>query len=129
MTDTLLFLHVLSAACLFAAIYGFSSLVLGGRMEPGGLKITLALWHVGLVGVFIFGIWLALRVDGIEIWDAWILIAIALWMTAGGTGDKVPAAYREAGGGAIPARVVRMHWISVIVVVLLLADMIWKPWT
>ena len=45
------------------------------------------------------------------------------------SGDKVPAVYRESGGGAaIPADVARIHWIHVAVVLLLLADMIGKPW-
>jgi hypothetical protein len=130
MTDTLLFLHLLSAAALVSAIVAFSALVFGARMEPGGVRISLALSRSGLVGVFVFGIALALDIDRYELWDAWILIALALWLAVGATGEKVPAAYKKAGGsaGAISRSVARTHWIHVALVVLLLADMIWKPW-
>jgi hypothetical protein len=129
MTETLLFLHLLAAASLFAAIVAFTALVLGARLEVGTVRTFLTLWHVGLVGVFIFGIALAFDIDGYDIFDGWVLIAIALWLAAGWSGDKVPAAYRESGGeAAIPAEVTRLHWIHVAVVLLLLADMIGKPW-
>ena len=130
MTDTLLFLHLLAAASLFAAIVAFTAVVLGARLELGTVRTFLALWHIGLVGVFIFGIALAFDIDGYDIFDGWVLIAIALWLVAGWSGDKVPLAYRDAGAGAatIPAGVARIHWIHVAVVLLLLADMIGKPW-
>ena len=130
MTDALLFLHLLSAAALVTASVAFTAIVLGARLELSAMRIFLALWHIGLVGVIIFGLALAIDIDGYEIWSAWILIAIVLWMAAGATGDKVPAAYRAAreAGGPLPSAVARIHWISVVVVLLLLADMIWKPW-
>ena len=130
MTDTLLFLHLLSAAALFSGIVAFSAIALGADVDLGAMRPFVALWQVGLVGVVLFGLALAIDIDGYEPWDAWVLIAIALWLAAGGTGDKLPAAYREAGGqaAAIPDAVKRLHWISVAVVVLLLADMVWKPW-
>lgn len=126
MTDTLLFLHVLSAACLFCALVGFSATALGAQMEAEGARILLALWHVGLVGVFLLGIALAIDIDGYAIWDGWVLLAVALWLGAGYTGDKYPAAVKD--GRADAASLVQFHWISVALVVLLLADMIWKPW-
>ena len=57
-----------------------------------------------MVGVFLLGIALAIDIDGYEIWSAWVLIAIALWLTIGGFGDKLPAAYKEAGGPERPSR-------------------------
>lgn len=130
MTDALLFLHLLSAAALVTASVAFTAIVLGARLELSAVRIFLALWHIGLVGVIIFGLALAIDIDGYEIWSAWVLIAIALWMAAGATGDRMPAAYRAASeaGGPLPSAVARTHWISVVVVLLLLADMIWKPW-
>jgi len=127
-TDTLLFFHLLSAASLFAALVCFSAVVLGARLPLGVVSTLLPFFYVGLLGVFIFGIALAIDIDRYDPWDVWVLIAIALWMAAGATGDKVPAAYKESGGQAIPATVARTHWISVVVVLLLLADMVWKPW-
>lgn len=130
MTDALLFLHILSAAALFSGLVAFSAIALGARLEPGAVRAFLALWHVGLVGVLLFGIALAIDIDGYALWDGWVLIALALWLVVGYPAERLPNAYKEAGGGAVslsPA-VTRMHWISVAIVVLLLADMIWKPW-
>ena len=129
MTDTLLFLHLLSAASLFAALVCFSAVALGARLPLGVVRALLAFWHVGLVGVFLFGLALAIDIDDYDPWDVWVLIAIGLWLAAGGMGEKLPAAYKESGGQVpVPPAVVRTHWISVVAVVLLLADMVWKPW-
>ena len=130
MTDTLLFLHLLSAVAIFAAIVCFSAVVLGAQLQPAVVRPFLMLSQVGLLGVFLFGLALAIDIDEYDPWDVWILIAIFLWLAAGGTGDRFVRAYREAEGGsvAVTADLVRAHWIHVVVVVLLLADMVWKPW-
>lgn len=130
MTDALLFLHLLSAAALVTGLVAFSAISFGASVELGAARVYLTLWHVGLVGVFLLGIALAIDIDGYAIWDVWVLIAIALWMTVGAFGDKLPAAYKEAGGPGtrLPSTAVRAHWITVAIVVLMLADMIVKPW-
>lgn len=128
MTDALLFLHLLSAAALFAAVFVFSAVALGARMEPGGVGVSLGLWRAGLVGVFVFGVALALDIDGTELWDVWVLIALVLWFAAGGAGEQLAAAHRKAGGAALPQAAVGAHWFTVLLVLLLLADMVWKPW-
>jgi hypothetical protein len=129
-TDTLLFLHLLSAAALFTGIVAYSAVALGSALELRAARAFLALWHVGLVGVFLFGIALAIDIDDYQPWDPWILIALGLWLAAGGHGDKLANAYVKDGAGAasVSPAAVRAHWIHVVVVVLLLADMIWKPW-
>ena len=38
---------------------------------------------VGMMGAIIFGIWLAIDVDGYELWDGWILASFVLWAIAG----------------------------------------------
>lgn len=126
MTDTLLFLHLLSAAAVFCAVVAFSGVALGGALEPRSASAFTWLWRLGLLGVFVFGVALALDIDGYKLWDAWILIAFVLWLAAGGMGDRVAAA--AGGGGALPRELVTAHWLTVFLVVLLLADMIWKPW-
>jgi hypothetical protein len=130
MTDTLLFLHLLSAASLFAGVVAYSAVVLGADVEPATMRIFTTLSRVGLVGVLVFGLALAIDLDAYHPWDGWVLIAIVLWLGAGGTGDRVAAAYRESGGewASVPRDIARTHWIHVALVVLLLADMIWKPW-
>jgi hypothetical protein len=130
MTDALLFLHLLAAAALVTGLVAFTALSLGAAVELSALRVYVILWHVGLVGVFLLGVALAIDIDGYHVWDAWVLIALALWMTVGAFGDKLPGAYKDAGGpGAVlPAGVVRSHWITVVIVLLMLADMIVKPW-
>ena len=125
MTDTLLFLHLLSAVAIFAAIVCFSAVVLGAQLQPAVVRPFLMLSQVGLLGVFLFGLALAIDIDEYDPWDVWVLIAIFLWLAAGATGDRVVRAYRET---AVTADVARAHWIHVGLVVLLLADMVWKPW-
>ncbi len=130
MTDALLFLHVLSAAALVTGLVAFTAIAYGARVELSALRVYVALWHIGLVGVFLLGIALAIDIDGYDVWDLWVLIAIALWMTVGAFGDRLPRAYKDTGGpgATLPAGVVRWHWIAVVIVLLMLADMIVKPW-
>src|SRR3954465_12785158 len=120
MADTLLFLHLLSAAALVTAVVAFSAVALGARLDLPAVRLFLTLFHIGLVGVFLFGIALAIDIDGYHPWDGWILIALALWMAAGYTGDKAALAYREAGGeGAVlTADARRMQWMTLALVVL-----------
>jgi hypothetical protein len=128
MTDTLLFLHLLSAAALVTAVVAFTAVALGVRLEPGAVRAFLGLFHAGLVGVVLFGIALAIDIDGYHPWDGWVLIALVLWLAVGYTGDKAALAYRDSEGAALSAEARRMQWITVALVVVLLADMIWKPW-
>ena len=128
MSDTLLFLHLLSAAVVFSAVAVFTAVAVGARIEPKTVATFRILWNAGLVGLLLFGVLLALDLDTYSIWDAWIVIAIVLWLATGPIGDRLPIAYRDREGAAVPADAVRSHWIAVALVVLLLADMIWKPW-
>jgi|1186.fasta_scaffold91624_3 hypothetical protein len=130
MYHALLVLHLFSAASLFAALFASGALVFGAEMSAGVLRVSTALVHIGLVGVFVFGIWLAIDADGYELYDGWILIALGLWLAAGYLGDKVFVAYREAGseGTSLPSGLATLYWLNVAVIVLMLADMVWKPW-
>ena len=128
MTDTLLFLHLLSAAALFAAVVCFSAVFLGAQVPIGVVRSFGPVWNVGLLGVLVFGLALAIDIDAYDPWDVWVLIAIGLWLAAGGIGDRLAAAAREARDGPMPPGAARLHWVRVGLVVLMLADMIWKPW-
>jgi hypothetical protein len=82
------------------------------------------------LGTIVLGIWLALYLDGYELWDGWIIAAIVLWLAATGTGQPVSMAFRPRGDDsaiAVDQRVVLMHWLRVILVVALLVVMVWKP--
>ena len=127
MTDTLLFLHVLSAAVLVAGVVGLSARVLGAQLDAGALKVFLVFWNGGAAGALIFGVWLAFNIDDYEIWDAWILIAIGLFLASGVVVEKALASYRD-NSDPVPGSAARLHWVGVLLIVLLLADMIWKPW-
>jgi hypothetical protein len=128
--DWLLFLHVLAAFALVAGLSGYGVMVLA----PGGEAVrrvlgppAVALWNAGGLGVLVFGIWLALQIDGYELWDGWIIAAIVLWFVASAAGGQLGATVRE--GAALPdARRARLQLaVMGLATLLLLIDMIFKP--
>jgi hypothetical protein len=130
MYDTLLFLHVLAAFFLAIGVVIYSSFVLGSPVNGPTRTVGEALWGIGGLGTIVLGIWLALYLDGYELWDGWIIAAIVLWLAATGTGQPVSMAFRPRGDDsaiAVDQRVMLMHWLRVILVVALLVVMVWKP--
>jgi hypothetical protein len=128
--DALLFLHVLTAFFLGAAVVIFSSFVLGGPINRPSKLVAEILWGVGGAGTLVFGIWLALNRPEYEIWDGWIIAALVLWVLANGAGARVSRDLKPAGDDsavAIDRRVTFAHWMRVLWVALLLVDMVWKP--
>ena len=109
--EWLLFLHVLAAFLLVAGLAAYGVLVLGSGGEATRRALdapAMALWNVGGLGVLVLGIWLALHVDGYELWDAWIVAAIVLWLIASGAGGRLSR--RRARGRPRPgARAARGH--------------------
>jgi hypothetical protein len=132
MGDTLLFLHLLAAAALFGTVVMFTAYVLGGPVERRGLAIAGALGTVGGLGTIIFGIWLAIYLDGYEIWDGWIIASVVLWAAAFATSHPRESVLKASVGDepkSIPVtgRAAQTHWLNVILLIALLAVMIWKP--
>ena len=133
MYDWLLFLHVLAAFMVGSAVTMTSAVVLGAPATRGATTVADRLWDVGGLGTLVLGIWLALYVDGYELWDGWILGAIVLWLvaTAAATRGRQLARRRLADDAVETDAVARpdapMHWLATAVTVLLLADMIFKP--
>jgi len=132
--DWLLFLHVLSAFALVATVVIFSAFALGRATDSRLLAVGNALWNVGGFGTLVLGIWLALYVDGYEIWDGWIVTAIVLFAIATELGRRAQLGYAPAAGGseagaaitgAPPAAL--MHWLRSLVILALLVLMIYKP--
>jgi uncharacterized membrane protein len=135
--DWLLFLHVLSASLLVGGLAYFWALVLAtrpGRSLFGGpyaLRLarpaTIAV-AVGVAGTLIFGIWLAIDVDGYELWDGWILASLALWVVGTGAGERSGRALTPV-GDVYPAwrRGVLLHSVASASALLILILMIWKP--
>jgi hypothetical protein len=129
--DWLLFLHLLAAFLLVAGLvtygvvaYGRGDAVVSRALAPA----ASALWGAGGIGVIVFGVWLALEVDGYELWDAWIIIAIVLWFIGSGAGGRLQAGVRDG----TPVQAVdgarAIVGVMAVATLLLLLDMIFKPW-
>lgn len=115
MTDAILFLHVLSAFLLGGTIVMSGALALGAAAPARTERVSEFLWNAGGGGTLLFGVWLAIDIDRYDLLDGWILAAIVLWVVA------------TAAGTRAAAQLVPWHWVRSAVVVLILADMIWKP--
>jgi hypothetical protein len=153
--DWMLALHVLSAFSYVAGFLVFwvvivavrrmdtaeSTLRLGPVTRVAGGAIA-----VGATGTIVLGIWLAFSVGGYDIWDPWIVAAIVLWFVAAALGRRIEAAYApgvrkaqelSAAGESGPSGDLLalnrtsyglwMQALATLVLVLILADMIWKP--
>jgi glycerol uptake facilitator-like aquaporin len=96
--------------------------------------------------VLVFGIWLAIDVDGYEVWDGWVIAALVLWLIMGALGSRTGRLYNAARDRAVALvrdgsnapsaelraliqdrRALWLHVAGIVTVVLLLIDMIFKP--
>ena len=133
MYDWLLFLHVLSACALAVTVVIFSAFALGAATDSRVLGVANVMWGVGGLGTLILGIWLALYVDGYEIWDGWIIAAIVLWAIATELGRRAQLGFAPQVAGpegtatGVAQQATLMHWLRSLVVLLLLIVMIYKP--
>ena len=103
--DWLLFLHVASAFAMVAAYVVFTVVLVAGWRTDRPTSV-LALFHVtrpagvliaaGALGTLVFGVWLAIYVDGYELWDAWILGALVLWAIGTETGRRAGTEFARA---------------------------------
>ena len=138
MYDLLLFLHVLAAFATVTVVVMLTTVAVGVRgagtaaaplLRLSGLARRL--WDVAGLGTLVFGIWLALYVDGYGLLDGWIIGAIVLWIVAAGAGTRVGQAFleaSEAGGDASAlARTRTLHIVMAVSVAALLIVMIYKP--
>ena len=153
--DWLLFLHVLSAFSLVVALvlytYGIATALRADRPADAAgslrlLRVGDPLWAIGAGGTLIFGIWLAIDVDGYQLWDGWIIAALVLWIGAGAVAERSAKHYAQAreraaallaDGREEPSSELRetlraskglaLHALASVLVLLLLVDMIWKP--
>ena len=153
--DWLLFLHVASAFALVAALVLYTVLiaVVWNKDVPTDVarlfrisKVGDVLIAVGSIGVLVFGIWLAIEDDRYKVWDGWVIAALVLWFVMGALGSRTGKIYNAARdrarslareGNDAPNAELRtlvqdrrglwFHTGGVIVVLLLLIDMIFKP--
>jgi uncharacterized membrane protein len=153
--DWMLALHVLSAFAWVAGIIVFWMLIAAVRrtdtaeatirMEPVA-RVGNAAVGIGMGGTIVLGIWLAFSVGGYDIWDAWIIAALVLWVISVPLGQRTGAAYMrgtnkarelQAAGQSGPnaellalnrtssGLILQLVWSAVVLLILL--DMIWKP--
>jgi hypothetical protein len=154
--DWMLALHVLSAFAYVAGIVLFWVLIVAVRKidTPAGtirmdpiVKVGNASVGIGGVGTILLGIWLTFRLDGYALWDVWIIAALVLWALAAAVGQRTGVEYTKgmtkakeleaAGQGGPSAELlalnrtsngVVLHALASAFVLLILLDMIFKPW-
>ena len=119
--DWLLFLHVLSAFAIVGSVVVFTVALTdsGSRLTP----LARRLFDVGAGGTILFGVWLAL--DQYDIFDGWILAALALWVIAAGTGSRLGGLLQRRPEGQ--GQVGLFYGLTVVAVAALLMVMIYKP--
>ncbi len=122
--DWLLFLHVLSAFLVLGTRTAAPVLAPGSAMRFGHVAGILV--GAGMGGAIVFGIWLALEVDGYELWDAWILASLVLWAIAGWAGAESGRAFARdpIAGRRMGIRLQALNSVGILVILVL---MIWKP--
>jgi uncharacterized membrane protein len=153
--EWMLALHVLSAFALVAGVILFWVLIVAVRQTDtpeatlrfGPLqRVADAAIGIGMGGTIVLGIWLAFSYGGYDIWDGWIIVALVLWVIAGGIGQRTGAAYApsvkkaeelaKAGQTGPSAELLALNRTSTgvflqalvsLVVLLIIIDMIWKP--
>jgi hypothetical protein len=153
--EWMLALHVLSAFALVTGVIFFWVLIVAVRqtdtpeatLRLGPLtRIAEAAIGIGMGGTIILGLWLAFSYGNYDVWDWWILIALALWFVAGGLGQRANNAYvdgvkkaqeLQASGQTGPnaellalnrnQNGVVLQAVITLVVLLIILDMIWKP--
>ena len=134
-SDWLLFLHVLSAFVLVAALVALWGLVVATRPGVPGLDgdgavrfgaLAGPMVGAGLMGTIVFGVWLALKEDAYEIWDGWIIASLVLWALGGWAGDRAGRTFQSdpVGGRTAGIRLQALNSLAVFVILVL---MIWKP--
>lgn len=148
----MLSLHLLAAFSVASALVLYTVLVVSGR-RMATLEQTRTLFRVAPLGtpliaagsvlVLILGVVLAINSDEFEIWNAWVIIGIVLWALLVAIGQRTGAYYTavqqlaEGGGDDAEQEVIAqlraptgalLHLATLVVFVLLLLDMIFKPW-
>ena len=106
MYEWLLFFHVLAAFCYLGAYVWFTAVIVAGRRTDnpvraaglfGAVRWGNVLAAIGGLGTLALGIWLAIYVDGYELWDGWILASLILWAVSIELGRREGKEYTRAG--------------------------------
>ena len=153
--DWIFALHLLMAATLVGSLV-MSWIVVVALLSAHTPAATLSLHRVGmvgtattvvgLVGVIGFGIWLTILRDAFQVWDGWVIAAIALWLLATIAllrsfveyGKPVAKARELAASGLTApdpeltalnrtSTGLLLRALASAAIVLIVIDMIWKP--
>ena len=126
--EWLLLLHLIGAFASMGSVVVFSVLVASGAQvaAPQLTFLGRRLWDVGGLLTLVFGVWLALDVDGYGLLDGWILTAFVLWAIAGAAGIRLGILYSE-GDEPPSGSVVPLYAVMAFAVTALLVVMIYKP--
>lgn len=132
MYDTLLFLHLLGAFITFITVGLFVAWGFGAPVQRGAFRLADMAWNVSGVLLLVFGIWLALYVDGYELWDGWILGALVMFGAASAFGAWANRDVRELitddGTASLTGtRVALWNWLRTGSILAILVLMVWKP--
>ena len=152
--DWILALHLLAAFSLIAAEVVFTIMIAALWRTDSTSKVAATmplakvgtiLVMIGMTGTVVFGVWLAISLDTYAIWDGWVIAALVLWAIGGFVGQQSGQGYQAGGELAErllaegqesspeltetfgPSRGFWLHNATLVVVLLLLVDMIWKP--
>src|SRR5687768_7434080 len=106
-----------AAAALFGTLVVYSAYALGTPADGRVLAVGNVLWNIGGLGTIVFGVWLAIYVDGYEVWDGWIIGAIVLWAIATELGRRAQLGFTEGADARARAQANLMHWLRSAVVV------------
>ena len=129
MYDTLLFLHLLGALAALVTVAMFSAWAVGMPANRGGFNVADWAWNASGFLLIVFGIWLALYVDGYEVWDGWILGALVLFGLASFFGARAREEVMRGldAATATDRQVTMWHWLRTASIVGILVLMVWKP--
>ena len=154
LNDWILALHLLSAVALVGAEVLFTIMVVSLWRSGDAPRIAstmplarvgTALVMTGISGTIVFGVWLAISLDRYQLWDGWIIAALVLWAIGGYVGQKAGEGYAAGGQRAAEltaqgttsspelaqtfgaSRAFWFHTATLVVVLLIVIDMIWKP--
>jgi uncharacterized membrane protein len=150
----LLVFHMTGAFLLLGGVVfgGIFSIAAFRRERPSEIVVLFRLVRIavgsislGMLLTIVFGLWLVADLEFVKWGDAWVILALVLWVVAnalGGIGGRREKTTRElaerhAAEGDAPSAEVRarmrdpvtlaLSWGSGLVVLAILAVMIWKP--
>ena len=127
--DWLLFLHLVGAAAVFAALALFAAVLLatspgrpgeGVELQPF-VRLGGVLFDLGGLLLVVFGIWLAFEAD-YGLTEGWVLAALLVYVVAALGGTRTRNRLRAAG-----ERAGAFYAVTVASVFVLLVLMIFKP--